>query len=84
MSEIFKNINNKKKKCKIGIAFGGGGSRGFAHLGVLKAFEEKRINKSILNEYIHIKIIIEEEIIINVTVRQLDLISLRYHFLYVL
>lgn len=28
------------KKPKIGIAFGGGGTRGFAHLGVVKALEE--------------------------------------------
>lgn len=31
---------SKNKKSKIGIAFGGGGARGFAHLGVIKAFEE--------------------------------------------
>lgn len=30
----------KRKKVKIGIAFGGGGARGFTHLGALKAFEE--------------------------------------------
>ena len=34
------NFFNKNKKTKIGIAFGGGGTRGFAHLGVIKAFEE--------------------------------------------
>lgn len=28
------------KKIKIGVAFGGGGARGFTHLGVIKAFEE--------------------------------------------
>ncbi len=28
------------KKVKIGLALGGGGARGFAHLGVIKAFEE--------------------------------------------
>ncbi len=28
------------KKVKIGIAFGGGGTRGFSHLGAIKAFEE--------------------------------------------
>lgn len=33
----------KKKKYKVGIAFGGGGTKGFAHLGVLKAFEENGI-----------------------------------------
>lgn len=30
----------KRKKLKIGLALGGGGARGFTHLGVLKAFEE--------------------------------------------
>ena len=29
-----------KRKIKIGIAFGGGGTRGFSHLGAIKAFEE--------------------------------------------
>ena len=29
-----------RKKKKIGLCFGGGGTRGFAHLGVVKAFEE--------------------------------------------
>jgi NTE family protein len=33
----------KKKKVKIGLALGGGGARGYAHLGVLKAFEEHGI-----------------------------------------
>lgn len=28
------------KKAKVGIAFGGGGARGFTHLGAIKAFEE--------------------------------------------
>lgn len=38
---IFKNLHLKKnKKTKIGLAFGGGGARGFVHLGVIKAFEE--------------------------------------------
>lgn len=42
-----KKLNNsnmlfkgKNKKVKIGLAFGGGGARGFAHLGAIKAFEE--------------------------------------------
>ena len=30
----------KRKKLKIGLALGGGGARGFTHIGVLKAFEE--------------------------------------------
>ncbi len=38
------NIFEKNKKTKIGIAFGGGGARGFAHLGVIKAFEEYGIS----------------------------------------
>lgn len=29
-----------RKKIKIGIVFGGGGTRGFSHLGAIKAFEE--------------------------------------------
>ena len=31
------------KKVKIGLALGGGGARGFAHLGAIKAFEENGI-----------------------------------------
>lgn len=44
-----KNFNVKikdkyyKKYGKIGLALGGGGARGFAHLGALKAFEEEGI-----------------------------------------
>ena len=30
----------RNKKVKIGLALGGGGARGFAHIGALKAFEE--------------------------------------------
>lgn len=36
------------KKYKYGIVLGGGGSRGFAHLGVLKALEEKGIKADII------------------------------------
>lgn len=32
-----------KRKFKVGLALGGGGARGFAHLGALKAFEENGI-----------------------------------------
>lgn len=32
-----------QRKFKVGIAFGGGGTKGFAHLGALKAFEENDI-----------------------------------------
>lgn len=34
----------KNKKVKIGLALGGGGARGYAHLGAIKAFEEYGIN----------------------------------------
>lgn len=34
---------------KIGIALGGGGSRGFAHIGVLKALEEEGIKVSMIS-----------------------------------
>lgn len=34
------NFLKKQTKCKIGLALGGGGARGFAHLGAIKAFEE--------------------------------------------
>lgn len=37
-----------KKKYKIGIALGGGGARGFAHLGVLKALKEKGISPDVI------------------------------------
>jgi NTE family protein len=34
---------------KLGIALGGGGTRGFAHLGVLKALREKGIEPEIFS-----------------------------------
>ena len=37
------------KKYKIGIALGGGGVRGFAHLGILQALEEKGIKPDIIS-----------------------------------
>jgi len=37
------------KNKKIGIALGGGGSRGFAHIGVLKALEEEGIYPDIIS-----------------------------------
>lgn len=30
----------KRRRAKVGVAFGGGGARGFAHLGAIKAFEQ--------------------------------------------
>jgi len=33
-------FKGKNKKVKVGLALGGGGARGFAHIGAMKAFEE--------------------------------------------
>lgn len=47
--DFFKRKKDKKQKLKekknikIGLALGGGGARGFAHIGALKAFEENGI-----------------------------------------
>jgi|LGOV01.1.fsa_nt_gb NTE family protein len=38
------NKNDNKPKLKVGLALGGGGTRGFAHLGALRAFEEEGIS----------------------------------------
>ena len=38
--KTLEKFTGKKKKIKIGLALGGGGARGFSHLGALKAFEE--------------------------------------------
>lgn len=40
---------SEKKQYKIGIALGGGGARGFAHLGVMEALAEKGINPDIIS-----------------------------------
>lgn len=37
-------ILTKHKKVKVGLALGGGASRGLAHIGVIKAFEENNID----------------------------------------
>lgn len=37
------------KKYKIGLALSGGGARGFAHIGVLKAFDERDIKPDIIS-----------------------------------
>lgn len=42
--ETRKLVNKEKNRVKLGLALGGGGARGFAHLGALKAFEENGIN----------------------------------------
>jgi len=39
-----KNLPIKNKKVKIGLALGGGATRGLAHIGVIKAFEENNIH----------------------------------------
>lgn len=38
-----------KKQYKIGLALGGGGARGFAHLGVLKALKEKGVTPDVIS-----------------------------------
>lgn len=44
-------MKNKKtsKQHKIGIAFGGGGARGFAHIGILQVLEEEGIEVSCIS-----------------------------------
>ncbi len=36
-------VDNKSQKMKVGIVFSGGGSRGFAHVGVIRALEERGV-----------------------------------------
>lgn len=36
-------LRYKKLKFKLGVAFSGGGTRGFAHIGVIQAFEQENI-----------------------------------------
>ena len=43
LTKLFQNTFKKRKinkSVKIGVAFGGGGTKAFAHLGAIKAFEE--------------------------------------------
>lgn len=42
-------MTSNKKKYKIGLVLGGGGARGFTHLGVYKALEEKGIKPDIIS-----------------------------------
>lgn len=44
---FFRRNFGNRKKFKIGIALGGGGARGFAHLGVVEALKEKGIEAEI-------------------------------------
>ena len=46
--ESVKKEARQNKKVKVAIAFGGGGIRGFMHLGVIKAFEEAGIKVDIV------------------------------------
>jgi len=47
---IFAKMFKKKEKTqnRIGIAFGGGGARGLAHIGAIRAFEENGINFDVI------------------------------------
>ncbi len=49
IGSFFKHSPGKSKKYKLGIALGGGGARGFAHLGVLQALYEKEIKPEIIS-----------------------------------
>ena len=40
LSDIDKLEQTKKSESKIGVAFSGGGAKGYVHIGVIKAFEE--------------------------------------------
>ncbi|WP_436515955.1 patatin-like phospholipase family protein [Ekhidna sp. To15] len=42
-------ISNSEKKYQLGIALGGGGARGFAHLGIFQALYEKDIRPDIIS-----------------------------------
>lgn len=42
-------LSGQLKKYKIGLVLSGGGARGFAHLGVLKALEEKNMKPEIIS-----------------------------------
>lgn len=46
--DIFKKIFTKNKPKKLGLALGSGGALGFAHVGVLRAFEEEGISFSVV------------------------------------
>lgn len=41
-------FKRKQKQIKVGLALGSGGAKGFAHLGVLKAFEENGISFDVI------------------------------------
>ena len=41
-------FKRKPKKVKLGLALGSGGAKGFAELGIIKAFEENNINFDVI------------------------------------
>lgn len=45
----FGKKKENKRPYRIGLALGGGGARGFAHIGVLRAFEERGIKPDIIS-----------------------------------
>ena len=45
---LFRNIKKKKRPYKLGLALSGGGARGYAHLGALKALNEYGIFPDII------------------------------------
>ena len=44
-----KKNSNEKKQYEIGLVLSGGGARGFAHIGALKALEESGIKPDIIS-----------------------------------
>ncbi len=42
-------MDSKLKNCKIGVALSGGGAKGIAHLGVLKALEDRNIHIDLMS-----------------------------------
>lgn len=48
LSEVLDHFGFKRKR-RLGIAFGGGGAKGFSHIGVLMALEESDLNFDIIS-----------------------------------
>lgn len=44
-----KKKGKKTQRLKLGIAFGGGGAKGFAHIGVIRAFQEEKIKFDVVS-----------------------------------
>jgi NTE family protein len=49
ISTIFLSKKQEMKKYKVGLVLGGGGTRGFAHLGIIKALNEKGIYPEVIS-----------------------------------